>query len=260
MIVDSQKEIKSIIDAMPKTSSDIDKVLTFNDSTYEVTFNSLKDKNGNSLGKISISTGGIAKGYATDLIKQELLAKGYTLGYLFSGASSITSLTNPIYNNSKGQYLSIVDPRTANQFGDNKKSAFGVYLKDEFNMSTSGNYTSGKSYKFADKESGEVVTRHHIINALTGYPEYKENVSSVSIFSKKLSAGVLDVLSTALVNMSVKDGLEFRKKIKKDFNCDFEIIYIKVSTDKKTLNVISTSNFDGSAEKGTGEGIVVEYI
>lgn len=257
---ESRTRLENIVKAIPKTNEEIDKVLVFNDETKEVTFNSLKDENNNSLGKISISTGGVAKGYATDILKEKLNEKGYSDGYLFSGASSILSLGEPIYNNSKGQYLSVVDPRTANKFGDDKKSAFGVYLKDAFSMSTSGNYTSGKSYWFKDKETGEKITRHHIVNAFTGYPEYKENISSVSIFSKELSAGLLDVFSTTLVNMSVEKGLEFRKKVMNDFNCDFEITYVKISDDKESLEVITTSNFDGTLEKGTGTNIKISYV
>ena len=131
-------------------------------------FNSLKDENGNSKGDISISVGGIAKGIATDIVKKKLLKEGYDKGYLFSGGSSISSLSTPIYNNNKGQYLSISDPRTINNLGDEKKSAFEIYLKDEFSMSTSGNYTKGKSYGFYD-ENGNVNKRFHILNTFTGY-------------------------------------------------------------------------------------------
>ena len=49
-----------------------------------------------------------------------------------------------LHFNDKGQYLGIVDPRTASSLFD-KKEAVGVYLNDEFNMSTSGNYIGGKS-------------------------------------------------------------------------------------------------------------------
>lgn len=257
---ESRTRLENIVKAIPKTSEEIDKVLVFNDETNEVTFNSLKDENNNSLGKISISTGGVAKGYATDILKEKLNEKGYKDGYLFSGASSILSLGKPIYNNSKGQYLSVVDPRTANKFGDDKKSAFGIYLKDAFSMSTSGNYTSGKSYSIKDKETGEIITRHHIVNAHTGYPEYKENVSSVSVFSKSLSAGLLDVFSTTLVNMNVEDGLKFRQQVIKDFNCDFDIAYVKISDDRESIEVITTSNFDGSLEIGTGKNIKISYV
>jgi thiamine biosynthesis lipoprotein ApbE len=100
--LESKTNLENIVKAIPKTNEEIDKVLVFNDETKEVIFNSLKDENNNSLGKISISTGGVAKGYATDILKEKLNEAGYKDGYLFSGGSSILSLGEPIYNNSKG--------------------------------------------------------------------------------------------------------------------------------------------------------------
>ena len=117
---DNKKKLEKLVSAIPLNEEDIDKVLEFKDSTYEVRFNSLKDEDGKSIGNISISVGGIAKGVATNIVKKMLLDKGYDKGYLFSGGSSISSLSTPIYNNNKGQYLSISDPRTINNLGDEK--------------------------------------------------------------------------------------------------------------------------------------------
>lgn len=259
---ESQKRIEHLVECIPNTKEEIDKVLKFNEESLEVEFNSLKDENGNSLGNISISVGGIAKGYATDIVKNVLLEKGYNQGYLFSGGSSISSLGEPIYNNSKGQYLTVVDPRTASSIFD-KKPAFGIYLKEEFNMSTSGNYTSGKSYTLEDNQTGELVTRHHIINNFTGYPEYKEGVASVSVFSKTLSAGILDAFSTTLVNKTIEEGLVFRNRVMNDSNLgnpDLEIIYIKENLNDNTIEIISTSNFNNTLEKNDSEGITLSYV
>ena len=251
---------EEILPSLP-TIDDLDEVLIFNDETKEVVFNSLKDENGESKGKISISVGGIAKGYATDLLKDKLLKNNYKQGYLFSGGSSISTLDKPIFNDSNGQYLSVVDPRTANSFTD-RKAAFGMYFKDEFNMSTSGNYIAGKSFKYIINATGEYVTRHHIINPFTGYPENK-NVASVSVFSKKLSAGILDAFSTTLVNKSIEEGLKFRKKVMNDAYLgkpDLEIVYIIEDLKNKTIEIQSTSNFNNTFRLSDSEGITLKYV
>ena len=255
---EQKEKLDSLVKAIPIANEEIDKVLEFKDDTLEVKFNSLKENN-SSKGKISISVGGIAKGVATDIVKEKLLEKGYNQGYLFSGGSSVSSLGTPIYNNDKGQYLSVVDPRTAHLFGDDKKAALGVYLSEEFSMSTSGNYTSGKSYSFKD-DTDNYITRHHIINSFTGYPEYKEGVASVSIFSKKLNAGILDAFSTTLVNKSIEDGLLFREKVMNDYNADLEIIYIKENLKEETIEIITTSDFNKTLEVGKQKGISISYV
>ena len=257
---DEQKlYLEKLTKAIPITDEDIDKVLEFKDETCEVKFSSLKDIDNNSKGKISISVGGIAKGVATDIVKEKLLAKGYDQGYLFSGGSSISSLSTPIYNNNKGQYLSVLDPRTANMFGEDKKAAFGIYLKEKFNMSTSGNYTSGKSYGFYD-DNEDIIKRHHIINTFTGYSNYSENVASVSVFSNKLGAGILDAFSTTLANMTIEEGLRFRDKVINDYDADLEIIYIKENIKDKTIEIISTSNFNKTLELVNKEGSSLRYV
>lgn len=255
---EQKEKLDLLVKAVPIVNEEIDSVLEFKDDTLEVKFNSLKENN-SSKGKISISVGGIAKGVATDIVKEKLLEKGYNQGYLFSGGSSVSSLGTPIYNNDKGQYLSVVDPRTAHLFGDDKKAALGVYLSEEFSMSTSGNYTSGKSYSFKD-DLDNYITRHHIINSFTGYPEYKEGVASVSIFSKKLNAGILDAFSTTLVNKSIEDGLLFREKVMNDYNADLEIIYIKENLKEETIEIITTSDFNKTLEVGKQKGISISYV
>lgn len=259
---ENDEYLKNVILPSIPSIEELDEVLIFNDETKEVVFNSVKDENGNSKGKISISVGGIAKGYATEIIKQELVNNNYTQGYLFSGGSSISSLKEPISNEPKGQYIGIVDPRTVSSIVD-KKEAVGVSLSKEFNMSTSGNYIGGKSFKIKVNDEGEYITRHHIINPFTGYPEYKGRVASVSIFSSKLGADILDAFSTTLVNKSIEEGLKFREKVMNDKslgNPDLEIIYILENLKDKTIEVQSTSNFNNSLKIGSSEGIALKYV
>ena len=126
-------------------------------------------------------------------------------------------------------------------------------------MSTSGNYTSGKSFGFYD-ENRNIIKRHHIINTFTGYPNYSECVASVSVFSKKLNAGFLDAVSTTLVNMTIEEGLEFRNKVMNDYDSDLEIVYIKENIVDKTIEVISTSNFDNTFKLVNSTGATLKYV
>ena len=126
-------------------------------------------------------------------------------------------------------------------------------------MSTSGNYTLGKSYGFKDKD-GNIIKRHHIINTFTGYSNYSDSVASVSVFSKKLGAGILDAFSTTLVNMTIEEGLSFRSKVINDYDSDLEIIYIKENLENNTIEVISTSNFNNTLELVNKEGSSLRYV
>ena len=70
----------------------------------------------------------------------------------------------------------------------------------------------------------------------------------------------MDVFSTTLVNMSIEDGIKFRQQVMNDFNCDFDMAYVKINKENDSLEVITTSNFDGSLEKGTGKNITISYV
>ena len=155
-----------LVDSMPSNVDEINQQLTFNDENKTVIFN--KCDFNNDIVPL-ISTGGIAKGYATDLIKEKLVNNGYKDGYLISGGSSISTLDKPIYSkDSKGQKISVINPEISNII--EKKPAFSLHYKDEFNFSTSGNYTDNKNYYFID-ENDNIIYRHHIINPFTRYPE-----------------------------------------------------------------------------------------
>jgi hypothetical protein len=70
----------------------------------------------------------------------------------------------------------------------------------------------------------------------------------------------MDAFSTALVNMNMEDGLEFRKKVMNDFNCDFEIIYITEDIKNNTIEILSTSDFNETLEINKTEGISLKYV
>lgn len=246
--------IDKLVAAIP-TYEQIDDVLVFNDENKTIQFNEFHNEFGL---RPYITVGGIAKGYATEIVKDLLNEKGYYDGILYSGGSSITSLGTPIYDNKIGQVISIVDPNSQSFMG--YETAYSFALKEEFNVSTSGNYTQGKSYWFVPEEKEEAIYRHHIINPMTGYPE--NHYRSVTIISNTFDASIVDALSTALTNMTLEDGLLLKDELlKNNPNYDLDILYLSqtgLEIGDYQLTVTATSDIDGTLKGEKGVNIVYE--
>lgn len=251
-----QENLNQLVSVVPQDVQMVQKLLTFNDETKEVTFHRIEEldpilddyveivnKNQIVEKRIElrpiISVGGIAKGYATDLIKKTFLQRQYVNGYLSSGGSSITTFSKPIYTKEqKGHKISVVNPRSIYQF--EKKVAFSMLFQDEFSFSTSGNYTIGKSYSFNDDANNEIY-RHHIFDPSTGIPS--NLYCSVSVASSTFSNAYLDALTTTLMNLSIKDGLKLKEKLLNQYpGYDLEIFYLAYDEDGLTLHATSTMN------------------
>ena len=68
---ESQKEkLESLVDSIPSNIDEFNQQITFNDDKKTVIFNNCNFNNGQ---KIKISVGGIAKGLATDIVKNKLV-------------------------------------------------------------------------------------------------------------------------------------------------------------------------------------------
>ena len=242
-----RNELELIVASIPNTIEEVNEQLTFDDENKTVTFNKL-DKN---IVRPYISVGGVAKGLATDIIKNKFIESGYTDGYLISGGSSISTLSKPIYTNKqKGQSISVINPATSNIV--EKNVAFSMKFTEEFNFSTSGNYTTGKSYPFMT-DSGNIIYRHHIINPFTGYPE--SYYRSISVTTSYFSNAMVDMFSTALMNTTIEEGIIIRNKIKATYpNSDLDVFYLKqTGTDEEAkLSIYATSNVNKTltVEKG----------
>ena len=199
------------------TVDEVEKLLTFNDEKKSVVFNSLDNiyfdeektivkydrKDSLSRFRPYITSGGIAKGYATDLLKELLNSNNYYDGFLNSGSSSLTSLSAFSFTQKGYQTISIVDPRTK---GYLREPCMSINLYSNYALSTSGNYTNGMSYSFKDQNTQKTIYRHHIINPYTG--ECSQEHASVTLISNTFNNGQLDALSTAFVNRSTEDGLK----------------------------------------------------
>ena len=248
-----KQQLEEIVSSIPNTIEEVKQQLTFNDENKTVIFNKL-EKN---VIRPYISVGGIAKGMATDIIKNKFIESGYLNGYLISGGSSISTVSKPIYTNKeKGQNLSVINPATSNIV--EKKAAFSLKFTEEFNFSTSGNYTTGKSYSFKT-DNGDIVYRHHIINPFTGYPE--SYYRSVSIATSYFSNAMVDIFSTALMNTSIEVGIVLRNKLFEMYpNGDFNVFYLRQigDDDNAEVTVYATSDMNKTLKTEKGVNVVYE--
>jgi thiamine biosynthesis lipoprotein len=147
---------------------------------------------------IKIDLGGIAKGYAVDLIKEILSNKGFLEGFINVGGSSIYVLD---YNKN----LSVKHPR------ENGKYILSIDCKNIKNspLSTSGDYVrcyiddNGNRYShIIDSKTGKTVNTGFSSVTLIANGEIQEN---------KKSAIFTDALSTSLMLMEKQEMIDFVK-------------------------------------------------
>lgn len=142
--------------------------------------------------KASLDVGAIAKGYAAELIADELSAEGIT-GYLLNIGGNVRA----IGQRGDGELwtVGIEDPD-----GNAESSYLATLRLEDTSLVTSGSY---QRYYTVDG-----VNYHHIID-----PEALKPASrylSVSVLTE--NSALADALSTALFCMSVEDGLDLIEK------------------------------------------------
>ena len=166
-------------------------------------------------------------------------------------------MSTPIFTRKeKGHKISVVNPAKTNLI--EKEVAFSIKFTEEFNFSTSGNYTANKSYTFID-ENENIVYRHHIINPFTGYPE--SYYRSVSIMTHYFSSAQVDALSTAFMNLKLEDGLKLRKEILAKYpEADLELFYISQEGSNKEakVTVTATSSMNDALTVAKGVNLIYE--
>lgn len=146
--------------------------------------------------EVQIDIGGIGKGYATELIKNELMEKGLKTGILSVGGDVAIIGDNP--TNSTGEFrIAIKDP----SLSEDHPYASVVSVKNT-SVVTSGDYEryfelNGKRY-------------HHIIDPQTNYPSTK--FKSVSVITDNIADA--DALSTALFIKDLEEGKKLAEKFK----------------------------------------------
>ena len=231
-------KVERLQSVLPLSEAEVNAVLELKEenSRYYVRFNQFKDA---VLGEISITLGGIAKGYANDIVSEKLKALGLTHGAIVGGASSNTTLGNR-YGNTVWEWT-LESPSMLSDY------SFKIIRNGAYGMSTSGAYMGVWIPMDPDRDGviDDYVLRNHIIDPYTGYPSTKQ--LEVNILSKDISGARLDALSTALICMTEQEGLALRQHYL-DLGNEFETAWANDIAETETvpayLEVRYTEGYD----------------
>ncbi|MFR6102023.1 MAG: FAD:protein FMN transferase [Christensenellales bacterium] len=152
-----------------------------------------------------LDLGGIAKGFACDMVIDHLTQMGFTQGHFICGGSSISLLSKP-----EGNYsLTLAKPRT----GRSSESYFATVFAQNTMVSTSSD--ANHTYTV------DGIIYCHIIDPRTGHPintpvknEPQRGIASVTLLGP--SAAYNDALSTALCVMAPMAAMEYVNGTLKD--------------------------------------------
>jgi thiamine biosynthesis lipoprotein ApbE len=180
------------------------------DNDYYVRFNQF---NGAPHGDLSLTLAGIAKGYANDVLAPLLIENELEHGFIYGGGSSVTTLGNKYSGNHWHWQME----------GPTKDApyAFNIDRKGQYSFSTSGGYMG---FKMPITDGS--ILRHHIVNPTTGYPA--EQQLQINVISADLPSDMLDAFSTALMNMTIEEGLELKATINNQEK-ELEIAWININ-------------------------------
>lgn len=197
---EEKNNINNMVINTPKWN-EIDDVLVLDETNNRVKFNKYYPKNSTTPAeKVSITLGGIGKGYLSENLYLRLKENNLTKGLVYSGSSSLVfmdknvtaspwkiSLSNPYYY--LENYVGILN------------------INEKLSLSTSGSQVQRYTTIVDDK----VVLRQHIIDPTTGYPS--SYYPQITLLSKTISSTVMDTLSTILINCSLDEISQMIKNI-----------------------------------------------
>lgn len=208
-------ELESRMQYVPLSNEEVDQVLELKveNGQHYVRFNNFRQS---PAGAIQMTLGGIAKGFANDIMANLLSSLAYTRGYISNGTSSITTL-GPRYGNVAYRWQ-VTSPHPSAEY------AFTIEKPGRHSLSTSGAYAG-----FSMPLGSTRVLRHHIIDPQTGYPSTQ--AIELNVISSSYPAGRLDALSTALMTMDKPTAMQYRDDIIR-LGYDLEIAWIEVSNDQ----------------------------
>ena len=172
----------------------------------------------------SLDVGGVAKGYATEMLANKLEEENVKMAVVNAGGNNRT-----INSKLSGDpwVVGIQDPSDSGSLLAIKKQGSSSFV------------TSGDYQRFYIAEDGN--SYNHIIDPKTLYPA--TNFRSVSVFTK--NSAIADILSTSLYTMSYEDGIELLAKVQKQYPSEqFDALWI-VSKDHQltTDNYIELDNY-----------------
>ncbi|MCI6704613.1 MAG: FAD:protein FMN transferase [Bulleidia sp.] len=201
----------------------IDDVIELDEAAQTVTFHNYDSCNTS----VKIDVGAIAKGYAAERVR-DILSQ-YDVPFLINcGTSSIATYV-PL-NTEKTYYIGIRDPYAR------------VYTLYDYRINGSGILTTSgdDSNYFLLETNDKPIIRHHILDALTGYPN--NYIRSSTVFSITDGA-VMDALSTALFNCSTdEERKQLVKEFEEYFNISIDYSYF-VEADENGGTLYCTDNF-----------------
>lgn len=159
---------------------------------------------------VSLDVGGIAKGYATELVAQSMMQSGLECGILNVGRNIRLIDTK----NKREWKVGIASP-DGDPEGKYVNGLIILSLNHGDSVVTSGDYE-----RYYKGEDGNIYP--HIVDPKTMYPaRYYRSVSIVTEDS-----GIADCLSTALFTMSIEDGKKLLQTIKENTGEDVDAIWI----------------------------------
>jgi thiamine biosynthesis lipoprotein ApbE len=207
--------LERLMQFIPLSSDDVDDVLELKieDGQPYVRFNTFRQS---PAGQMKITLGGIAKGFANDIMADRLSAEGLTRGYISNGTSSITTL-GPRYGNVAYRWQ-VTSPHPSADF------AFTIEKPGRHSLSTSGAYAG-----FRMPLGSARLLRHHIIDPHTGYPS--KQAIELNVISSTYPAGRLDALSTAMMTIDKATAMQYREDILAQ-GYDLEIAWVEVINEK----------------------------
>lgn len=149
----------------------------------------------------SLDVGGIAKGFAADIVVEKLIEAGLQTAIINIGDSSIITIgTKP---NGDEWGVGIAQPKKNVLIADS--SVDTLYFEGSIHISTSGD---NQNYYIAEGD----ITYHHLIDPSTLYPVVT-SLHSVTI-ATSLSAATAEALSKAMFILPYDEALSLLNKLK----------------------------------------------
>lgn len=149
----------------------------------------------------SLDVGGIAKGFAADIVVEKLIEAGLETAIINIGDSSIITIgTKP---NGDEWGVGIAQPKKNVLIADS--SVDTLYFEGSIHISTSGD---NQNYYIAEGD----ITYHHLIDPSTLYPVVT-SLHSVTI-ATSLSAAAAEALSKAMFILPYDEALNLLNKLK----------------------------------------------
>lgn len=106
-----------------------------------------------------------------------------------------------------------------------------IQKNDKFSISTSGDY---ERFFYDDNKT----IYHHIIDPISGYPSGLKNDYSFTSISAITEHGIYaDMITTALMNMNLEDGMNFVKEIENKYQTSIYPIWLEENNNKITAYV-----------------------